>query len=118
MQLFPIHTILTEKTMVAIKSLIESVGKAKSNEEAQELFKIANSQMPDNAAGHSVPVYFMDLDTGDMMVLYPDGRVEKTGKSYPEAIDQTSKKWWSGASVLPFHVAVGNVRMNFLEKVI
>lgn len=75
--------------MVAIKSLIDSVGKAKSNEEAQELFKYANSQMPNNALGHTVPVYFLDCDTGDMMVRYPDGRVEKTGQSYPEAIDHT-----------------------------
>ena len=78
--------------MISIKRLTEGLDKAKTDEEVQELFKLLNGQMPDNAAGHSVPVYFMDLDTGDMMVLYPDGRVENTGKNYPEAINKSNKK--------------------------
>lgn len=73
--------------MFSIKKLTEGLEKAQNDEEVQELFKLLNSQMPNNAAGHSVPVHFLDCDTGDMMVLYPNGRIEKTGKSYPEAID-------------------------------
>ena len=43
--------------------------------------------MPDNSAGHSVPVYYLNGKTGDMMVRYPDGREEPTGKTYPELIE-------------------------------
>ena len=78
--------------MISIKRLTEGLDKAKTDEEVQELFKLLNGQMPDNAAGHSVPVHILDCETGDMIVRYPDGRVVKTGKSYPEAIDQTCKK--------------------------
>ena len=38
--------------------------------------------MPDNTLGNSVPVYYLDGKSGEMMVRYPDGYVEKTGKTY------------------------------------
>ena len=42
--------------------------------------------MPDNTIGHSVPVYYLDGRTGDMMVRFPDGHEEKSGKTYPGLI--------------------------------
>ena len=72
--------------MVKLLSLFESISNAKSEAEVQALFEEANRNMPDNTLGHSVPVYFLDGRTGDMMVRYPDGHIEKTGKSYPGLI--------------------------------
>ena len=72
--------------MVKLISLFEAISNAKSEAEVQALFEEANRNMPDNTLGHSVPVYFLDGRTGDMMVRYPDGHIEKTGKSYPGLI--------------------------------
>ena len=55
---------------------------AKSEAEEQALFEEANKAMPDNTLGHSVPVYYLNGKSGEMMVHYPDGLVEKTGKTY------------------------------------
>lgn len=68
--------------MVKLLSLFESISNAKSNAEVQALFGEANKTMTDNTLGHSVPVYYLDGKSGEMMVRYPDGYVEKTGKTY------------------------------------
>ena len=68
--------------MVKLISLFESISNAKSEAEVQALFEEANKAMPDNTIGHSVPVYYLDGRTGNLMVRYPDGHVEKTGKTY------------------------------------
>ena len=68
--------------MVKLLSLFESISNAKSEAEVQALFEEANKAMPDNTIGHSVPVYYLDGRTGNLMVRYPDGHVEKTGKTY------------------------------------
>ena len=68
--------------MVKLLSLFESISNAKSEAEVQALFEEANKAMPDNTLGHSVPVYYLDGRTGNLMVRYPDGHVEKTGKTY------------------------------------
>ncbi len=73
--------------MADIQMLFSAVLKAQSDVEAQTLFDAANNAMPDNSAGHSVPVYYLNGKTGDMMVRYPDGREEPTGKTYPELIE-------------------------------
>ena len=72
--------------MIKLRTLFESASNAKSEAEVQALFEEANRNMPDNTLGYSVPVYFLDGRTGDMMVRYPDGHIEKTGKSYPGLI--------------------------------
>ena len=68
--------------MVKLISLFESISNAKSEAEVQALFEEANKAMPDNTLGHSVPVYYLNGKSGEMMVHYPDGLVEKTGKTY------------------------------------
>ena len=68
--------------MVKLLSIFEAISNAKSNAEVEALFDEANKNMPDNTLGHSVPVYYLDGKTGEMLVRYPDGRVEKTGKTY------------------------------------
>ncbi len=68
--------------MVKLLSIFEAISNAKSNAEVQALFDEANKAMPDNTLGHSVPVYYLDGKSGEMLVRYPDGRVEKTGKTY------------------------------------
>ena len=68
--------------MVKLISLFESISNAKSEAEVQALFEEANKTMPDNTLGHSVPVYYLNGKSGEMMVRYPDGRVENTGKIY------------------------------------
>ena len=68
--------------MVKLLSLFESISNAKSEAEEQALFEEANKAMPDNTLGHSVPVYYLNGKSGEMMVRYPDGRVENTGKIY------------------------------------
>lgn len=68
--------------MVKLLSLFESISNAKSEAEEQALFEEANKAMPDNTLGHSVPVYYLNGKSGEMMVHYPDGLVEKTGKTY------------------------------------
>jgi hypothetical protein len=68
--------------MVKLLSLFESISNAKSEAEVQALFEEANKAMPDNTLGHSVPVYYLNGKSGEMMVRYPDGRVENTGKIY------------------------------------
>ena len=68
--------------MVKLLSIFEAISNAKSNVEVQALFDEANKAMPDNTLGHSVPVYYLDGKSGEMLVRYPDGRVEKTGKTY------------------------------------
>ena len=68
--------------MVKLISLFEAISNAKSEAEVQALFEEANKAMPDNTIGHSVPVYYLDGRTGNLMVRYPDGHVEKTGKTY------------------------------------
>ena len=68
--------------MVKLLSIFEAISNAKSNVEVQALFDEANKAMPDNTLGHSVPVYYLDGKSGEMLVRYPDGRVEKTGKFY------------------------------------
>ena len=68
--------------MVKLLSLFESISNAKSEAEVQALFEEANKAMPDNTIGHLVPVYYLDGRTGNLMVRYPDGHVEKTGKTY------------------------------------
>ena len=72
--------------MVKLLSIFEAISNAKSNVEVQALFDEANKNMPDNTLGHSVPVYYLDGRTGNLMVRYPDGHVEKTGKTYPGLI--------------------------------
>ena len=73
--------------MANMRTLFEAVLHAGSEAEAQLRFDAANNAMPDNSAGHSVPVYYLNGQTGDMMVRYPDGREEKTGQTYPELIE-------------------------------
>ena len=68
--------------MVKLRTLFESISNTKSEAEVQALFEEANKAMPDNTIGHSVPVYYLDGRTGNLMVRYPDGHVEKTGKTY------------------------------------
>ena len=68
--------------MVKLRTLFESISNAKSEAEVQALFEEANKAMPDNTLGHSVPVYYLNGKSGEMMVRYPDGRVENTGKIY------------------------------------
>lgn len=68
--------------MIKLRTLFESASNAKSEAEVQALFEEANKAMPDNTLGHSVPVYYLDGKSGEMMVRYPDGYVEKTGKTY------------------------------------
>ena len=68
--------------MVKLISLFEAISNAKSEAEVQALFEEANKAMPDNTLGHSVPVYYLNGKSGEMMVRYPDGRVENTGKIY------------------------------------
>ena len=68
--------------MIKLRTLFESASNAKSEAEVQALFEEANKNMPDNTLGHSVPVYYLDGKSGEMLVRYPDGRVEKTGKFY------------------------------------
>ena len=68
--------------MVKLLSLFESISNAKSEAEVQALFEEANKAMSDNTICHSVPVYYLDGRTGNLMVRYPDGHVEKTGKTY------------------------------------
>ena len=68
--------------MVKLISLFEAISNAKSEAEVQALFEEANKAMPNNTLGHSVPVYYLDGRTGNLMVRYPDGHVEKTGKTY------------------------------------
>ena len=68
--------------MVKLLSIFEAISNAKSNAEVEALFDEANKNMPDNTLGHSVPVYYLDGRTGNLMVRYPDGHVEKTGKTY------------------------------------
>ena len=65
-----------------MRSLMAAVLNAKSDVEAQILFDIANDAMPDNTIGHSVPVFYLDGKTGELMVKHPDGRIEATGKFY------------------------------------
>ena len=72
--------------MVKLLSIFEAISNAKSNAEVEALFDEANKTMPDNTLGHSVPVYYLDGRTGNLMVRYPDGHVEKTGKTYPGLI--------------------------------
>ena len=72
--------------MVKLRSIFEAVENAKSDAEIQVLFDTANALMPDNTAGHAVPVYYLDGKTGVMMVRYPDGHEEKTDKTYPGLI--------------------------------
>ena len=72
--------------MVKLRTLFEVISTAKSEAEAQTLFDEANKAMPDNTIGHSVPVYNLDGRTGDMMVRFPDGHEEKSGKTYPGLI--------------------------------
>ena len=57
--------------MVKLLSLFESISNAKSNAEVHALFEEANKTMPDNTLGHSVPVYYLDGKSGEMMVRYP-----------------------------------------------
>ena len=68
--------------MVKLRTLFESISNTKSEAEVQALFEEANKAMPNNTLGHSVPVYYLDGRTGNLMVRYPDGHVEKTGKTY------------------------------------
>ena len=68
--------------MIKLRTLFESASNAKSEAEVHALFEEANKNMPDNTLGHSVPVYYLDGKSGEMLVRYPDGRVEKTGKFY------------------------------------
>ena len=68
--------------MVKRLARFEAISNAKSNAEVEALFDEANKNMPDNTLGHSVPVYYLDGRTGNLMVRYPDGHVEKTGKTY------------------------------------
>ena len=72
--------------MVKLRTLFESISNTKSEAEVQALFEEANKAMPNNTLGHSVPVYYLDGRTGNLMVRYPDGHVEKTGKTYPGLI--------------------------------
>ena len=65
-----------------MRSLMAAVLNAKSDAEAQILFDVANNAMPDNTIGHSVPVFYVDGKTGELMVRHPDGRIEATGKFY------------------------------------
>ena len=65
-----------------MRSLMAAVLNAKSDAEAQILFDVANNAMPDNTSGHSVPVWYVDGKTGELMVKHPDGRIEATGKFY------------------------------------
>ena len=65
-----------------MRSLMAAVLNAKSDAEAQVLFDVANDAMPDNTIGHSVPVFYVDGKTGELMVRHPDGRIEATGKFY------------------------------------
>ena len=65
-----------------MRSLMAAVLNAKSDAEAQILFDVANNAMPDNTIGHSVPVWYVDGKTGELMVKHPDGRIEATGKFY------------------------------------
>ena len=44
--------------MVKLRSIFEAVENAKSDAEIQVLFDTANTLMPDNTAGHAVPVYY------------------------------------------------------------
>ena len=69
-------------SMGNMRSLMAAVLNAKSDAEAQILFDIANNAMPDNTIGHSVPVWYVDGKTGELMVKHPDGRIEATGKFY------------------------------------
>jgi hypothetical protein len=72
--------------MVKLRTLFEVISTAKSEAEAQTLFDEAHKAMPDNTIGHSVPVYYLDGRTADMMVRFPDGHEEKSGKTYPGLI--------------------------------
>ena len=65
-----------------MRSLMAAVLNATSDAEAQILFDVANNAMPDNTIGHSVPVFYVDGKTGELMVRHPDGRIEATGKFY------------------------------------
>ena len=65
-----------------MRSLMAAVLNAKSDAEAQILFDVANNAMPDNTVGHSVPVSYLDLKTGELMIRHPDGRIEATGEFY------------------------------------
>ena len=69
-------------SMGNMRSLMAAVLNAKSDAEAQILFDVANNAMPDNTIGHSVPVFYVDGKTGELMVKHPDGRIEATGKFY------------------------------------
>ena len=69
-------------SMGNMRSLMAAVLNAKSDAEAQILFDVANNAMPDNTIGHSVPVWYVDGKTGELMVKHPDGRIEATGKFY------------------------------------
>jgi hypothetical protein len=69
-------------SMGNMRSLMAAVLNAKSDAEAQILFDVANNAMPDNTIGHSVPVFYVDGKTGELMVRHPDGRIEATGKFY------------------------------------
>ena len=64
------------------RSLIEAILNARSNAAAQFSFDVANNAMPDNTVGHSVPVSYLDLKTGELMIRHPDGRIEATGEFY------------------------------------
>ena len=72
--------------MVKLRTLFEVISTAKSEAEAQTLFFFFFKAMPDNTIGHSVPVYYLDGRTVDMMVCFPDGHEEKSGKAYPGLI--------------------------------
>lgn len=64
------------------RSLIEAILNARSDATAQFSFDVANNAMPDNTVGHSVPVSYLDLKTGELMIRHPDGRIEATGEFY------------------------------------
>ena len=64
------------------RSIIEAILNARSDAAAQVSSDVANNVMPDNTVGHSVPVSYLDLKTGELMVRHPDGRIEATGEFY------------------------------------
>ena len=45
--------------MVKLRTLFEVISTAKSEAEAQTLFDAANTALPDNTIGHSVPVSYV-----------------------------------------------------------
>ncbi len=51
-------------------------------DEVQSVFDAVNAQMPANTIGHTVPVFTIDMETGESLIKHPDGHIESTGKTY------------------------------------